>query len=258
MEQSVVEELSGLFLADITDFRTRQALETASVVRRVTLPILRAFMPEASPHDAQERLRTLRFVQPDRDGLHIHDAVREAIAAKLRADNPQQYRAYRRCAYRCFMTELRSVPASDLWRCTADLLYLLENPVVREAFFPSRAHEYAVEPARIEDEGAILDITEQHESMNTARYLTRWWRKTPHTFSVARDQRGVVAGFYCVFDPARVLAGCVEKILSLAAGWSISINSRCHASSVLYSSGAGFPNKTGRLRLPFRQPAGST
>jgi hypothetical protein len=204
IEQRVVEELSRLFLADITDFRTRQALEAASVVRRVTLPILRALMPEASPHDAQERLRRLPFVQHDRDGLHIHDAVREAIAATLRADNPQQYRAYRRSAYTYFMSELRGVPASELWRHTADLLYLLENPVVREAFFPSRAHEYALEPARVEDEGAILDIIEQHENLKTASYLKKWWRQTPDTFSVARDQRGFVAGFYCVFDPARV------------------------------------------------------
>ena len=61
-------------------------------------------------------------------------------------------------AYRYFMTELRGAPASDLWRYTADLLYLLENPVVREAFFPSSGQEYAVEPARIEDGQAILDI----------------------------------------------------------------------------------------------------
>jgi hypothetical protein len=202
--QRVVEELSNLFLADITDPQTRRALEAASVVRRVTLPILSALLPDASPQDAQERIRALPFVQPDRDGLHVHDAVREAIAATLRADNLQQYHAYRRSAYRCFMTELRGAPASDLWRYTADLLYLLENPVVREAFFPSSGQEYAVEPARIGDERAILDIIERHESSITASYLKRWWSEAPETFAVARDRKGSVAGFYCVFDPLSV------------------------------------------------------
>ncbi len=202
--QRVVEELSNLFLADITESQTRRALEAASVVRRVTLPILSAMLPDASPQDALERIRMLPFMQPDLDGLHIHDAVREAIAATLRADNPRQYHAYRRSAYRYFMKELRAAPASDLWRYTADLLYLLENPVVREAFFPSSGQEYAVEPAQSEHERAILDIVDRHEHGSAAGYLKRWWSEAPETFAVARDRKGLVAGFYCVFDPGRV------------------------------------------------------
>jgi hypothetical protein len=204
MAQRVVEEFSRLFLADINDPQTRRALEAASAVRRVTLPILGAMLPDASPQDAQERIRMLPFVQPDRDGLHIHDAVREAIASTLRADNPQQYHSYRRSAYRYFMTELRGAPSSDLWRYTADLLYLLENPVVREAFFPSSGQEYSVEPVRIEDGQAILDIIDRHEARITGAYLKRWWREAPETFAVARDRNGSVAGFYCVFDPNSV------------------------------------------------------
>jgi hypothetical protein len=102
------------------------------------------------------------------------------------------------------MTELRGAPASDLWRYTADLLYVLENPVVREAFFPCGGLEYAVEPARSQDERAILDIIEQHENSVAARYLTRWWKEAPETFAVARDRKGSVAGFYIVFDPMSV------------------------------------------------------
>src|ERR1700682_507457 len=103
-----------------------------------------------------------------------------------------------------FMTELRGAPASDLWRYTADLLYVLENPVVREAFFPRGGMEYAVEPARSQDGRAILDIIERHENSVTAGYLTRWWSEAPETFAVTRDRTGSVAGFYSVFDPTRV------------------------------------------------------
>jgi Transcriptional regulatory protein, C terminal len=206
MAQRVVEEFSRLFLNDVTDPQTRRALEAASVVRRVTLPILSAMLPDASPQDSLERIRALPFVQPDRDGLHVHDAVREAIAATLRAENPQEHRSYRRSAYRRFMTELRSAPASDLWRCIADLLYLLENPVVREAFFPSTGYEYAVEPARTQDGQAILDIIDDHETAADAGDLKRWWSEAPETFAVTRDRNGSVAGFYCVFDPLSVSA----------------------------------------------------
>ncbi len=221
MGQRVVEEFSRLFLNEVTDPQTRRALEAGSVVRRVTLPILSAMLPDASPQDAQERIRALPFVQPDRDGLHIHDAVREALAATLRAENPQQYRSYRRSAYRCLMNELRSAPATDFWRYTADLLYLLENPVVREAFFPSTGHEYAVEPARspaANDDGqAILDIVDDHENAIDASYLKRWWREAPETFAVTRDRHGSVAGFYCIFDPSSVSARlCAEDPVTRA------------------------------------------
>jgi hypothetical protein len=217
MAQRVVEEFSRLFLNDVTDPQTRRALEAASVVRRVTLPILSALLPDASPQDAQERIRALPFVQPDRDGLHIHDAVREAIAATLRSENPQQYRCYRRSAYRCFMSELRGAPAADLWRYTADLLYLLENPVVREAFFPSTGHEYAVEPARAQDGQPILDIIDDHENAVDACHLKRWWSEAPETFAVTRGRDGSVAGFYCVFDPSTVSARlCAEDPVTRA------------------------------------------
>jgi hypothetical protein len=84
--QRIIEELSRLFVADITDLQTRRALEAASVVRRVTVPLLAAMLPDLSPQDAQERIRALPFVQADRDGLRIHDAVRTAVALTLRAD----------------------------------------------------------------------------------------------------------------------------------------------------------------------------
>jgi hypothetical protein len=201
--QRIVEELSRLYVADITDGQTRRALQAASVVRRVTVPLLAAMLPDLSPHDAHERIRALPFVQADRDGLRIHDAVREAVSLTLRAENPQEHREYRRRAYRHFLRELRMAPTSDFWRCTADLLYVLENPVVREAFFPSGAQEYVVEPAQSQDGQQILEIIDCHENSAIAGPLARWWIRAPETFVVARDRKGMVVGFYCVFDPSR-------------------------------------------------------
>ena len=201
--QRVVDELSRLYVADITDHQTRRALQAASVVRRVTVPLLACMLPDVSPQDAHERIRALAFVQADKDGLRIHDAVREAVASKLRADNPQEYREYRRAAHRHCISELRSAALPELWRCTADLLYLLENPVVREAFFPTGAQEYVVEPAEPDDERQILEIIDRHEIPSMARSLAGWWRRAPDTFMVTRDHKGAAAGFYCAFDPSR-------------------------------------------------------
>jgi AAA ATPase domain len=205
-QQRVLTELSRIYVSDIADERTRQVLEAASVVRRITSPLLHAMLPDASPQDALERLRALPFIEAGRNGLEMHDAVREAIAANFRADDPIRYRSNRRAAYRELTAELRLAPATDLWRYTADLLYLLENPVVREAFFPTGANEYAVEPARPEDRDAVLGIVNTHEGPLGAGYLARLWSDAPETFSVARDRKGTVAGFYCAFDPRAIRA----------------------------------------------------
>ena len=217
--QRIVEELSRLYVADVKDAATRRTLEAASVVRRVTVPLLAAMLPDVSPQEAQERIRELPFVQADRHGLRIHDAVREAVAGTLRAENPQQYREYRRAAYRHFMSELRAASAQDLWRCTADLLYVLENPVIREAFFPSGGVDNVVEPAQARDGARILEIIGLHESPELAEVLHGWWTRAPETFSVARDRKGAVAGFYCAFDPGGLPARALRED-PVTRGWT--------------------------------------
>lgn len=47
-------------------------------------------------------------------------------------------RGYRQAAWHQLRDEVRTTSHADLWRYTADLLYLIENPVVREARSPRR------------------------------------------------------------------------------------------------------------------------
>ena len=150
--QRIIEELARLYLAEVTDPLTRRALEAASVVRRVTVPLLGAMLPDVAPLDAVERLRMLPFVESARDGLIVHEAVQQAIAAALKGDEPERYREYRRRAWHELRSEVGQAGRSELWRYTADMLYLLENPEVREVFFPSGASEVAIETASAADE----------------------------------------------------------------------------------------------------------
>jgi hypothetical protein len=202
--QRVVEELTRLYLSDVHDPLTRKVLEAASVIRCATLSLLKAMLPDAAPQDAFERLQALPFVESRRDGLIVHDAVRDVIAASLKAADPNAYRDYRRAAWRQLRIELRSASISELWRYTADMLYILENPEVREAFFPSSTHNFAVEPARREDSISIETIIERNESPEAARVLKTWWIHAPQTFHVIRDSDGKVTGFVCIFEPTTV------------------------------------------------------
>jgi serine/threonine protein kinase len=203
-EHKIIQELSRLFLVDVADATIREALEAASVARRITQSILRAMLPDSPTQEIYDELSALAFVDSMRDGLRVHDAVHEAIAASLRAADPSRYLEYRRAVWQQLRKEVRMAGTRELWRYTADMLYLIENPVVREAFFPSGSQQFAVEPARSDDRTAVYEITEKHESPDVAKFLKIWWGKHPQTFHVVRGEDGLVAGYYSCFDPNTV------------------------------------------------------
>lgn len=202
--QRVVAELTRLYLLEIDDPRTRQVLEAASVVRRATLPLIAAMLPDVAPQDAFQRLRALPFVDLVQDGLHIHDAIQHAIATSLKASDPERYRAYRRAAWRSLRRGVGSADPADLWRYTADMLYIIENPILREGFFPSGAQSCAFGPPRPGDDDSIREIITTTEGPESAAHLLRLWEGAPHVFHVGRDQHGSIAGFYCLFQPDQV------------------------------------------------------
>jgi AAA ATPase domain len=196
--QALIEELTDLYLG-VLDARTREALDAASVVRRTTLSLLAVMLPESAPQDAFDRLQGLPFVHLGDDGLVLHDTVREAVAAVLRSTDPDRSRRYRAAAWRQLRAEVGEAARHEMWRYTADLLYILENPAVREAFFPTTEHLFSVEVARPSDHPAIAAIAARYEPDASIAILDLWWRLAPDAFHVARDRLGAVASFsvYC-------------------------------------------------------------
>ena len=200
---AIVEELTELYLARL-DPLTRQALDAASVVRRPTLSLMAAMLPDAAPQDALDRVRGLPFVELSSDGLVVHDTVREVVAAYLRASDPDRSRRYRIAAWRLLRDEVTRATSHEMWRYTADLLYILESPAVREGFFPTSEHRYFVEPANAEDWPAIRAIAAACEPPESVAIFEDWWRRLPDAFWAARDGAGRVAGFTAAVELARV------------------------------------------------------
>jgi hypothetical protein len=204
--QEAVDALARLYLADVEP-ATRTALEAASVVRRVTRSVMEAMLGEEG---AVEALSELPFVEPRADGLVVHDAVRAAIAANLRGTDPERYRAYRRAAWGQLREEVRQASEAELWRYTADMLFIIENPIVREAFFPSAMQPLAVEAAQPRDAAAIERIVRLHEGPEEGALIAAWWAEAPESFSVVRDRNGIVAAFFILLDNATMLPPAVE------------------------------------------------
>jgi hypothetical protein len=200
----VIAELARLYLQEVRDPATRPGLEAASVVRRATRSLLAAMLPEQADLDLGDRLLQLPFVEMSRDGLIVHDLVRQAICSSLQATAPEQYHRYRSRAWQHLRTEWEWAAQHHRWRYAADMIFLIEHPMVRDAFFPPGAHTLTLEPARSEDGVMIRAITHRHEGAEAANLLWDWWQQVPETFRVARDAQNQVVGFYQVFDPAQI------------------------------------------------------
>jgi DNA-binding winged helix-turn-helix (wHTH) protein len=216
--QAIVEELTDLYLG-VLDARTQLALDAASVVRRTTLSLLGAMLPDSAPQDAFDRLRVLPFVELSDDGLVLHDTVREAIAAVLRASDPDRSRRYRAAAWRQLREEVGRAPTEEMWRYTADLLYILENAAVREAFFPTTQHLFSVEAAGPDDWAAISTIAARYEPDASIAALNAWSRLAPEAFRVARDRLGAIAGFTIYVEMDSVSHRLVQEDPVLRQCW---------------------------------------
>ena len=216
--KAIVEGLTELYLG-VLDTKTREALDAASVVRRTTSSLLAAMLPGTAPQDAFDRLRVLPFVEVGDDGLVLHDTVREAIAALLRSSDPDRSRRYRAAAWRQLRDEVARASNTEMWRYTADLLYILQNPIVREAFFPTTDHLYSVETALVEDGPAIAAIVRAYMRPSSVVVMDAWWRRMPEGFRVVRDRLGAVAGFYLLCEIDRASHRLVEADPILARCW---------------------------------------
>jgi hypothetical protein len=193
---TLVQQLTQLYLAEVNDPNVRTAIEAASVIRRTTQSLLAAMLPEIYSRELYEHLADLSLVEATSEGLMIHEQVQDAISSWLRSSDPHRFRMYRHAAWKQLRAESHHADRHERWRQTADMLYLLQNPNVREAFFPTGSQSLSVEPARAGDGDAILAIAHDHEGRSAAAAITQWWQSTPESFYVLRDGSGAVAGFF--------------------------------------------------------------
>jgi len=214
----VLEQLSREYLSQVEDPLVQRALAACSVVRRITVPLLQAFLPEVDGEAAHARLGSLPVVAVTPDGLAVQDVLRHALAAHLKSSDPTRYRDYRRVAWRYLRGETAGAARADLWRFTADMLYLIEDPVVRQTFFPQDVASYAVEPAQLQDADDICAIVAAHEGPATRHALQRGWERLPEAFSVVRDRDGGMVGMACVFERSAADEADVSAD-AVTAGW---------------------------------------
>ncbi len=223
----VIADLARYFLENVDHDRTRQALHAAATVRRVTQPLLTAMLkldqkaelgsnagiePNANAgSEIMERLASLPLVEIRDDGISLHPTVHEALAGWLRTSDPIRFIRYRRRAWRALEADRTRISPQDLWRYTADVIYLIDDPIIREAFFPSAGKEYVVEPYQSKDRDQLLHMVQTHDGDDERQRMEEWLERVPSAFWVARDSGDRVRGFYCMVDPATAPRDLLEQ-----------------------------------------------
>ena len=184
----MLERLLEVFLDRLSPSE-RESVEASCTARRVTEPILRALLDRDSVREEYDGLARLPFVERTPDGLLLHDVVRETVGRELAQRDPEASARYLSRAARFFTAQAQR-PARRLWEATADLIFLLKNPVLRDACFPLEGSAHTVEPATEGDDTAVREIIARHESAPAAAVLLAWWERHPETFAIARGPDG--------------------------------------------------------------------
>lgn len=209
--QTVLGSLVSQWLDEVPDEQARRALRQMTVVRRMTKSLLRGMVEDCDPDDLFERLAALPLMTLTSDGLRLDDTVREAIAAHYKASDPAGHRSAREAAWRVLLAESHRAGAADLWRYTADMLYLVETPTIREAFFPRGSEALSVEAATANDLDGITALTAEFQGREAAHGIAHWCRVAPEAFQCVRDRDGQVVAYSCVLRADAFTAETLEQ-----------------------------------------------
>jgi len=191
-------ELANAILHAIGDNDLRRAVEACAIVRRASRAVISAILEtsEPIPLSLLEAVEALPFATRDAEGIYIAEPVRRAIVDWMSGVEPERYQLWRKTAADWIVSRLRVAGRSGRWRHMADLLHLLEQPALRNAFFPPGEEAPPVEPARADDFDEILEIAELRHGPGERARIAAWAARLPHRFSVARGPGGDVLAFY--------------------------------------------------------------
>ncbi len=190
---AMVASLARTYLIDLPDPTDRKVLEAASVVRRVTRPLLAALLPDQDAQESFDRLANLPFVENRADGLITHEVVQNAVSDWLIATDPELHQTFRRRAWR-FLRD-HEPETGSFWGYTADLLFILRDPKLRESFFPSNSPACQVVPSGPDDWPAIEAICRRYSGDEMVAILEHYWTAYSNATGAVVNINGEIDGY---------------------------------------------------------------
>ena len=136
---------------------------------------------------AWRALRELPFTVTTAAGIEFQPVARQAVAGALEIRDPARVRRLRRQAAEAALRDIERGPS---WNATADLLYLVQNPIIRNCYLPPDGEQHPVEAATADDLAAVLAITERYDGPDGLAIIEAWWRAHRAGFVVGRGPDG--------------------------------------------------------------------
>lgn len=148
----------------------------AAIARVCDARMLRDVLPDVDPDEAEAWLRGRSFAEPVGAGVALHEIVRRALRADLRARTPERERELRRrIADHLHARGLKGEP-----RLIVDLAELIDDPAVRWGLGAEGSVRFRPDNLREDD----IEEAERHMSARGPR----WWASLKHLVEVAPDR----------------------------------------------------------------------
>lgn len=217
----LLRTLSRRLLDGVGNREFRELLESAAMVRQFDEAMLAALIGYDGLGDSFEQLCRLSIVRPVAHGLAVHDVVRRALTDELRWRNPARYATLRSRALGFYSTRFQSASPADRHWLVADWLSFSTRALIQHLMFEEgEPGEIIVEPARVEDDGAIRILRSgagaRREALGhgplgdlTADDLD--FPTAPARHMVARNWDGEVVGYSTVIPLCQATVALLRK-----------------------------------------------
>lgn len=177
-EPNLAREMLRRLARTELDGGNRDVVAVAAIARRCDARMLRDVLPDVDPDEADAWLRSRSFAEPMGGGVALHEMIRQAIRADLRATAPERERELRgRIAAHLHARALRGEP-----RLVVDLADLVENPALRWGFGADGSTTYRADLWRPEDQDIAAELFKRKAGGRT------WWDATVPILEEAPDR----------------------------------------------------------------------
>jgi hypothetical protein len=183
----------------LTDLDVNHADVTAvAAIARVTTAVMLAdVLPSIDPNAAQAWLRAQAITEPVADGVSMHDLVRQAVRAHLRANRTERERELRRrIADHLFARAAAGEP-----RLMVDLADLIESQALRWAFGAEAAPGLRLDSARPADLDETVAAGRGGSGSEWFEHTKTLLEASAEHFVVARDEGDKARGLAITFTP---------------------------------------------------------
>ena len=253
----LLADLLSRFASAVPSSGHRLALEAASVVPSLTVPLLDELCPPpggdgapdgggapgTSAEDLFGWLRGLGFTETDARGVRLHDVVRETVEADFRWRDPERYARAHARARRAYATRLRlATTDAARRRALADYVDLYRHHALVRPLL--NRLQTAWTDADLEGSGPLRDgeaavleaAVARHQSAVEAERVGGWLRRRPEGVEVFRTTAGAPVGFLLTLDLDALGDDDRAADPVVAAAWSGGVRVRPGERSLMFRS----------------------